>query len=624
MSRSKFISISLLFFILINCAPRFVSAQQIQYYPAATSGGITGTLTSPDFVYASGTSSVSSASWMTADTTNSTTNMTADFEGTPFTFADFFNDVPVSGLQPSVPGSGLALTWSSGAAYIQGLRTLVPADSGPTYAAQNNTFVDVNGSGTYTYTPELGTIASPGFTWSDKAAGSSTATTIAITVTAPAAGTSVLVQCGNTSARTVSSITETNVTWNSSADVKETDGNEDAEAWSSKVVSASAGTTVTVTFSGDTSTGAECYAEGVNSQVEPVALDTVGSNDGAGTAVTSGSTGQNFQADELVISPIAISSNSTLTTSPLNHFTVNASTANASGSSAVLYSVVNSTAGSFNTGVTAGTTGTWAEVIATYKMTSPAIATSSLRLGVVNTNSANITGIIFPLPAWPRSATYISTSTTTYTGNIFLVPTGKTSLPFSDCAGGGGGGGGGGGNASAGGGNGGGGGGSGGCDEPTSRTVVAGEELTAEVGWGAQEASGHGSGGAVGETGATGSTGGNTIVEGNVSTIISDAGGIGGSGGGTLNGAAPGNGGTGGSGGSRGSGGSIGSSAEAGSGGPGGGNPFGAGDGGSQGGAAGSATGYGAGGGGGGGGGTNGAGENGGNGAGGFVQVGPY
>jgi len=170
----------------------------------------------------------------------------------------------------------------------------------------------------------------------------------------------VSLQCHT--AQTVSSIAQTNVTWNKIVSLLVSDN--DAELWAAFNIPVSAGSTATVDLSGSSGTNSGgvmniCEYSGLSNSGQP---DKTATNSGSSTTETdSGITATTSQASELWVASIydALSQSS-----PTNGFTL-LDGSSQTGGNAYLEKIVNST-GTANTGTTV-IASNWVGVIATFQ-----------------------------------------------------------------------------------------------------------------------------------------------------------------------------------------------------------------------------------------------------------------
>jgi hypothetical protein len=218
----------------------------------------------------------------------------------------------------------------------------------------------------------------------------------------PTSGNLIIIAVSTSSStlRTISSITQTNVTWSGGGNglqISKVDsaGTRNLELWLGSVQS-SAGTVITVTLSGIPSSAATADAyEYTGLSDASTVLDQTASNATASTLhPVTGTTATTTVADELLIGATAVAGGGYTQSTPTNGFTLLDGAGNANGGGiAFLENIVSST-GSYSSGTTAsGNSNAWG-VIATFKiLASETISVSDAGTGVDTPSILDFEGI---------------------------------------------------------------------------------------------------------------------------------------------------------------------------------------------------------------------------------------
>ena len=191
--------------------------------------------------------------------------------------------------------------------------------------------------------------------------GSSAATSISVTLVAPANGdtlVAVISTRGSSSSGEVSSISQTGATW-TRATYSTGTGGSTTEIWSAPDVSG-AGTAVTINLA--SSLFASAVVAEYSGVLSASSVDQIASNTGNGTSADTGTTPSTLQANELWIGGIGLANSGYTLGTPNNSFTsVNsaASTSGAPGSNALVYALAKivSAVGTADSGGTVAGTG---------------------------------------------------------------------------------------------------------------------------------------------------------------------------------------------------------------------------------------------------------------------------
>lgn len=204
--------------------------------------------------------------------------------------------------------------------------------------------------------------------------GTSTTNSIVLTLdSTPAAGNLLIAVIGNVSTgslRTVTGITQTNVAW--TLQKANNYGNAyNAEIWAG-VVSASAGTSITVALTGNADYGAVVNVCEYSGLLTTGYLDQTGEADDASSPFSTGTTGTTTQAEELWIGAITVYHGTVPDqSSPTNSFSLLDGAKYTYMSSGYLEKIVSST-GTAEVSVTAYAWDTVPGCIATFKASVPA------------------------------------------------------------------------------------------------------------------------------------------------------------------------------------------------------------------------------------------------------------
>jgi flagellin-like protein len=203
------------------------------------------------------------------------------------------------------------------------------------------------------------------------ARGTSTSSTITVTLSnTPTSGNKLVAVIGtyrtySSTARTVSSITETGVTWAKQTSESDSSGNDvrDVEIWLG-TVNSGASTSISITLSGSPNGAVADVCEYSGLASSP--LDRTAGTDNSGTSTSTGTTTTTAQSSELWIGGIIVEGNSAQT-SPTNGFiNRDGATYNSGMSLSYLEKIVSAT-GTANSGTTISTSSYWNGCIATFK-----------------------------------------------------------------------------------------------------------------------------------------------------------------------------------------------------------------------------------------------------------------
>jgi hypothetical protein len=221
--------------------------------------------------------------------------------------------------------------------------------------------------------------------------GVSDSTTLTVTMTSTPTNGNLLVMAVGINDGTVSSVSETGVTWTRQVYTGITTYGYDAEIWAG-VIGSSASQTITITLTGTylkASAADVCEYSGLLSSGF---LDQNATASGASSNSSTGTTGPTSQANELLAGAIVATVSQS---SPKNGFTMLDGSQNEPYGNDVLAYLENaaSTTGTYNSGTTVGGTGYWAGCIATFK----AAASTSSGLYVIHPEPTTKESITAPL-----------------------------------------------------------------------------------------------------------------------------------------------------------------------------------------------------------------------------------
>ena len=256
----------------------------------------------------------------------------------------------------------------------------------------------------------------------------STGSSISVTMTsAPASGNvevATISTCNSGSARTVSSISQTGVTWSKQVSSSGSDGSgyDDSEIWLG-IVGSGASTSVTVNLSGSPSYGGAadiCEYSGVATSGS---LDLTSTASGSSTSTSTGTTATTTAPNELWIGSIVASGNTGRTqSSPTNSFTLLDGAVVSYMSEAYLEKIVTSTA-TANSGTTcSGSVNGWFGCIATFKARVTEQVTITPANGYSSSASVSVSGAGASMTSIPMDGaqhTFIANPSSTIT---FTVP----------------------------------------------------------------------------------------------------------------------------------------------------------------------------------------------------------
>jgi hypothetical protein len=241
----------------------------------------------------------------------------------------------------------------------------------------------------------------------------STATTVVVTMTAPAVGNTLVavIATRSATANSVSSISYAGSgTWNRATATAGTAGST-TEIWYAPVTSAPSGN---LTINQATARAAAVVIE-YTGVLTPSAVDKVANNTGSSTTPTTGTTAATTQANEVWVSGVGlVSSTYTLTLSGSPTFSPIASAQSANATSTLNAKVyaqdyIAGATGTASAGGTIGTSSQWSGAIATFKS---AVVSGSLTLGGSAANNYTLLGA-------SGSATVLQT-------NLFVTPSPNT------------------------------------------------------------------------------------------------------------------------------------------------------------------------------------------------------
>ena len=246
----------------------------------------------------------------------------------------------------------------------------------------------ITSTGSTNYPPTTGMEMTP-HRVQGSARGTSTGSATSFTVTlgsAPTAGNTLILtfssykyNAGGGTPVTVSSITQTNVTWNSSASITETNianssNSDDSEIWATTSVGANAGTIITVNMvTGGSSfvlaVANVCEYSGLSSILDKTAVDN-----GSGGKPDTGTTGTTTAASELWIGSTTYTAGGAITqSSPTNGFALLDGTDQTNGSFHVsngYLEYIAAATGSAGSGTSVNRDNNWSGCIATFKAAS--------------------------------------------------------------------------------------------------------------------------------------------------------------------------------------------------------------------------------------------------------------
>ena len=239
-----------------------------------------------------------------------------------------------------------------------------PVTMSASYGGDGN-YAANSGTGSLTVSPHIALVQGP-------KQGTSTSSTISVSLSnTPASGDVLIATIGtyrtiSSTPRTVSSITETGVTWTRQTSQTDTSGNDarDVEIWLGTVGSG-ASTSISISLSGAPAAAVAdvCEYSGIAASSS---LDKTAGTYGQSTSTNTGTTSTTAQNSELWIGGIIVEGNNAQTT-PTNGFTVrDGAVYNSAMSLAYLEKIVSAT-GTANSGTTISTSQYWTGCIATFK-----------------------------------------------------------------------------------------------------------------------------------------------------------------------------------------------------------------------------------------------------------------
>ena len=342
-------------------------------------------------------------------------------DGTNTATASFTVSAPTLTLNPTSGAQGSTVT-VSGANYVPGGTVMIKFDSttmltltataSGAIPSTGNTFTVSSFSGSHSVTASDGiNSATATFAISNPLLArvqgpvrqTSTSSSFTVTLSSTPTSGNVLIAVIGTyyssisgSPRTVSSISETGVTWTKQAGQTDSQGSfpgtyTDSEIWLG-TVNSGVSTSITITLSGSASSGAVADVCEYSGIAPSSYLDKTAGTTGSGTSTSTGTTTATSQASELWIGGVTVEASATQS-SPTNGFTNLDGATYSSTSVSYLEKVVSAT-GTANSGTTISSN-RYAGCIATFKAAYTVYTTTTI-LSVISTplNAAQ-TGVSF-------------------------------------------------------------------------------------------------------------------------------------------------------------------------------------------------------------------------------------